>query len=66
MSKRKDYYKILGVPRDAPVDLIKKTYRKLALKSIARCVEPSPLSAVPPPFAPPFALLCPRPAPPLA
>ena len=27
-----DYYKILGVPRDAPEDVIKKAYRKLALK----------------------------------
>jgi DnaJ-class molecular chaperone len=27
-----DYYKILGVPKDANDDIIKKAYRKLALK----------------------------------
>eukprot|EP01102_Stenamoeba_stenopodia_P004938 TRINITY_DN15442_c0_g1_i1.p1 TRINITY_DN15442_c0_g1~~TRINITY_DN15442_c0_g1_i1.p1 ORF type:complete len:480 (+),score=133.84 TRINITY_DN15442_c0_g1_i1:132-1571(+) len=32
MSLRKDYYKILGVPKDAPVQQIKKAYRKLALE----------------------------------
>ena len=31
-SKRKDFYKILGVPKDATDSEIKKCYRKLALK----------------------------------
>jgi DnaJ family protein C protein 7 len=31
-SKRKDYYKILGVDKNAGEDEIKKAYRKLALK----------------------------------
>jgi DnaJ family protein C protein 7 len=31
-SKRKDYYKILGIPKNAGDDEIKKAYRKLALK----------------------------------
>ena len=30
-SKRKDYYKILGLGRDANEDAIKKAYRKYAL-----------------------------------
>lgn len=30
MALRKDYYKILGVPRDADTGVIKKAYRKLA------------------------------------
>ena len=29
---KKDYYEILGVPKDAPLDAIKKAYRSLALK----------------------------------
>eukprot|EP01098_Paradermamoeba_levis_P012124 TRINITY_DN5249_c0_g1_i1.p1 TRINITY_DN5249_c0_g1~~TRINITY_DN5249_c0_g1_i1.p1 ORF type:complete len:473 (-),score=159.49 TRINITY_DN5249_c0_g1_i1:216-1634(-) len=32
MAERKDYYKILGVARDATVQQIKKAYRKLALQ----------------------------------
>lgn len=32
MAQRKDYYKILGVPKDANVQMIKKSYRKLALE----------------------------------
>lgn len=31
MSKR-DYYEVLGVPKDADDNTIKKAYRKLALK----------------------------------
>lgn len=31
-SKRKNYYKILGIPKDADDNEIKKSYRKLALK----------------------------------
>lgn len=31
MAEKRDYYEILGVPRDASEDAIKKAYRKLAL-----------------------------------
>lgn len=31
-SKRKDYYKILGIPKGCPEDEIKKGYKKEALK----------------------------------
>ena len=32
MSNRRDYYEILGVPRSASAEEIKKSYRKLALQ----------------------------------
>lgn len=32
MEKRKDYYRILGVPRDATPDAIKRAYKRLARK----------------------------------
>ena len=43
----KDYYKILGVAKDADATALKKAYRKLAIKWCAldgqrRCVFPVP------------------------
>jgi len=32
MSKKRDYYEVLGVSRDADADALKKAYRKLAIK----------------------------------
>ena len=32
MTTKRDYYEILGVPRNAPADALKKAYRKLALR----------------------------------
>ena len=31
-NQKKDYYQVLGVPRDAGVDEVKKKYRQIALK----------------------------------
>ncbi|MCC7398332.1 MAG: DnaJ domain-containing protein, partial [Planctomycetes bacterium] len=33
MSKKRDYYEVLGVGRSADEDTIKKAYRKLALEN---------------------------------
>ncbi len=33
MAQKRDYYEVLGVPRDANEDTIKKAYRKLALEN---------------------------------
>lgn len=32
MANKRDYYEVLGVPRDVPADDLKKAYRKLAVK----------------------------------
>lgn len=32
MAEKKNYYEILGIPKDAPKDVIKDAYRKLALQ----------------------------------
>ena len=31
-TEKRDYYEVLGIPRTASIDEIKKSYRKLALK----------------------------------
>ena len=32
MADKRDYYEVMGVPKNAPEDEIKKAYRKLAKK----------------------------------
>ena len=60
MDKRKDYYTILGVPRDASVSAIKRAFRRLARKNrpesgpvpetLAELKAAGLLDATPPPF----------------
>ena len=42
MEKRKDYYQILGVPRDATVSAIKRAFRRLARKTAPETSGPVP------------------------
>jgi molecular chaperone DnaJ len=32
MAKKRDYYEVLGIPKDAPADEIKRAYKKMAMK----------------------------------